>query len=75
MFLCMLWQQVSKALDPKIKDFCQVTVKSMAYARTGDILTAQRLTEMAGKQFEVAEGEQWKVQPFLQPASVTARTR
>lgn len=53
--------QVTKTLNERITKYCQVTLESMAYAGTGDVLKLQQLLALLGEHEEVEEGESWKV--------------
>lgn len=50
-----------KAFNPKIRAYCEVTVESMAYAGTGDVLMMQKMMAIAGEHIEFEENEEWKV--------------
>ncbi len=53
--------QVTKTLNERITKYCQVTLESMAYAGTGDVLKLQQLLALVGEHEEVEDGESWKV--------------
>ena len=53
--------QVSKTLNEHISKFCQVTLESLAYAGTGDVLKVQQLLAMCGEHIETEEATAWKV--------------
>mmetsp|Transcript_31070 Transcript_31070/g.68978 ORF Transcript_31070/g.68978 Transcript_31070/m.68978 type:complete len:901 (-) Transcript_31070:581-3283(-) len=52
--------EVSKTLNEHISKFCQVTLESLAYAGTGDVLKVQELLAMCGEHIETEEGTSWK---------------
>ena len=49
--------EVAKTLADPISKFCQVTLESLAYAGTGDVLKVQSLLAMCGEHLEAGEGE------------------
>ena len=51
---------MTKTLNERITRYCQVTLESMAYAGTGDVLKLQQLLALLGEHTEVEEGEAWK---------------
>lgn len=53
--------QVTKTLNERITRYCQVTLETMAYAGTGDVLKVQQMLSIAGEHIEVEDGEAWKV--------------
>lgn len=53
--------QVSKTLNDHISKFCQVTLESLAYAGTGDVLKVQQLLAMCGEHVETDDTTAWKV--------------
>lgn len=53
--------QVTKTLNERITQYCQITLETMAYAGTGDVLKIQQMLAIAGEHIEVEEGEAWKV--------------
>lgn len=55
-------RQVSKTLNEHISSFCQVTLESLAYAGTGDVLKVQQLLAMCGEHVETEEATAWKAQ-------------
>lgn len=60
--------QVIKTLNERISGYCAVTLETMAYAGTGDVLKVQKMLAIAGEHIEVEEGEAWKVNchpPFV----------
>ena len=52
---------MSKTLNEHISKFCQVTLESLAYAGTGDVLKVQQLLAMCGEHIETEEATAWKV--------------
>ncbi|KAG1670671.1 hypothetical protein FOA52_010946 [Chlamydomonas sp. UWO 241] len=52
--------EVAKTLNETISQFCQVTLESLAYAGTGDVLKVQQLLAMCGEHIEAEEGKEWK---------------
>lgn len=52
--------EVSKTLNEHISSFCQVTLESLAYAGTGDVLKIQQLLAMCGEHIEADESSSWK---------------
>jgi len=65
--------QVTKTLNERISGYCQVTLETMAYAGTGDVLKVQKMLSIVGEHVEVEEGEEWKVPPPLVSASAGAQ--
>lgn len=64
-WLCM---QVVKTLNERISKYCEVTLETMAYAGTGDVLMVQKMLSIVGEHIEVEDTEKWKVtSPFCQP--------
>ena len=57
--------QVTKTLNERITQYCQITLETMAYAGTGDVLKIQQMLAIAGEHIEVEEGEAWKVEQKL----------
>ncbi len=53
--------QVTKTLNERISGYCQVTLETMAYAGTGDVLKVQKMLSIVGEHTEVEDGEEWKV--------------
>ena len=53
---------MSKTLNEHISSFCQVTLESLAYAGTGDVLKVQQLLAMCGEHVETEEATAWKAQ-------------
>lgn len=53
--------QVVKTLNERISGYCQVTLETMAYSGTGDVLKIQKMLAIVGEHIEVEEGESWKV--------------
>ena len=58
MFHCL---QVTKTLNERISGYCQVTLETMAYAGTGDVLKVQKMLSIVGEHVDLEEGEEWKV--------------
>mmetsp|Transcript_17190 Transcript_17190/g.44108 ORF Transcript_17190/g.44108 Transcript_17190/m.44108 type:complete len:912 (-) Transcript_17190:167-2902(-) len=53
--------EVAKTLHECISKFCQVTLTSLAYAGTGDVLKVQELLAMCGEHIEVEDSNSaWK---------------
>ena len=55
--------QVAKTVDEHISAYAQVTLETVAYANSGDVLKVQALLSLAGEHIEVEEDTQWKVCP------------
>lgn len=53
--------QIAKTLNERISKYCQVTLDSLAYAGTGNVLKVQELLAMCGEHIETDEGTTWKV--------------
>jgi hypothetical protein len=56
--------QVTRTLNERISGYCQVTLETMAYAGTGDVLKVQKMLSIVGEHVEIEEGEEWKVGPI-----------
>ena len=54
---------MTKTLNERITKYCQVTLETMAYAGTGDVLKVQQMLSILGEHIEVEDGEAWKVGP------------
>ena len=54
---------MTKTLNERITKYCQVTLETMAYAGTGDVLKVQEMLSILGEHIEVEDGEAWKVRP------------
>mmetsp|Transcript_18831 Transcript_18831/g.52512 ORF Transcript_18831/g.52512 Transcript_18831/m.52512 type:complete len:900 (-) Transcript_18831:154-2853(-) len=52
--------EVAKTLNETISKFCQVTLTSLAYAGTGDVLKVQELLALCGEHIEQEENAAWK---------------
>uniref|UniRef100_A0A061RYU3 26S proteasome non-ATPase regulatory subunit 2 homolog n=1 Tax=Tetraselmis sp. GSL018 TaxID=582737 RepID=A0A061RYU3_9CHLO len=52
--------EVAKTLNERISQFCQVTLTSLAYAGTGDVLKVQELLALCGEHIEVEDNTAWK---------------
>eukprot|EP00798_Chlamydomonas_sp_ICE-L_P009842 gene9842-7728_t len=57
--------EVCKTLDEHISKFCQVTLMSLAYAGTGDVLKVQELLAMCGEHIETEDNTAWKAPAVL----------
>lgn len=57
--------QVAKTVDEHISAYAQVTLETVAYANSGDVLKVQALLSLAGEHIEVEEDTQWKVCPGM----------
>ena len=55
---------MTKTLNERITKYCQVTLETMAYAGTGDVLKVQQMLSILGEHIEVEDGEAWKVGPI-----------
>ena len=52
---------MTKTLNERISGYCQVTLETMAYAGTGDVLKVQKMLSIVGEHVDLEEGEEWKV--------------
>lgn len=50
-------------MDEHISAYCQVTLETVAYANSGDVLKVQALLSLAGEHIDIEEDTQWKVRP------------
>ena len=53
-------------MSERISGYCEVTLESMAYAGTGDVLMVQKMLSIVGEHIEVEEGESWKARHSIQ---------
>lgn len=56
-----LFVQVAKTLNERISQYAQVTLESLAYAGTGDVLKVQQLLALCAEHEAVEEDTAWKV--------------
>jgi len=52
--------EVSKTFNECISKFCQVTLISLAYAGTGDVLKVQELLAICGEHIELEDNTNWR---------------
>lgn len=55
--------QIVKTLSEQISKFAQVTLDSLAYSGTGNVLKVQELLAMCGEHIETEDSTAWKVGP------------
>jgi 26S proteasome regulatory subunit N1 len=53
--------QIVKTLSEQISRFAQVTLDSLAYSGTGNVLKVQELLAMCGEHIETEDSTAWKV--------------
>lgn len=63
--------QVVKTLSERISGYCEVTLETMAYAGTGDVLMVQKMLSIVGEHIEVEEGESWKARLLSSASSIS----
>lgn len=52
--------EIAKTLNQQISRFCQITLDSLAYAGTGNVLKVQELLAVCGEHIETDEAGSWK---------------
>lgn len=57
---CEATLEVTKTLNERISKFCEVTLETLAYAGTGNVLKVQQLLSLCGEHIEAEEDAAWK---------------